>query len=44
MSYKIMINDDNKVAEMEQFGRDYFKEKGLDIKCVAAIEGESICL
>jgi len=37
-------HDDSKVAEMEEFGRNYFNERGIDIECVAAIEGESICL
>ena len=36
--------DDDKVAEMERIGQEYFQKRDLNIQCFAAAEGESISL
>ncbi len=36
-------NDDD-VARMEEIGNKYFKDQNVDTKCIAAVEGTSICL
>lgn len=36
--------DDDKVAEMERIGQEYFRERNLPIECFAAAEGHSIFL
>lgn len=37
-------HDDDKVAEMERIGQEYFQKRNLDIKCFSAVEGNSVLL
>ena len=37
-------HNDEIVAEKEAFGRKFFADRGLEIECLAAAEGQSVSL